>query len=72
MSNNFMKSRASNLTILVESEIKHEIFNIAKTFSSNCLKRNLQDDDCFATTRGIDLQQYTIAFAIVYSTVQKF
>ena len=29
MNNNFMKLRASNLTILVESEIKHEIFNIA-------------------------------------------
>ena len=34
--------------VLVESKIEHEIFN-QKLILSNFLKRNLSEDDCFAT-----------------------
>ena len=44
------KSRASNLIVLVESEIKHKIYIDFKIF----LKRNILEDDCLATSLSIE------------------
>ena len=45
------KSRASNLIVLVESEIKHKILhkNIEKRELEATLKIMCQENDCFAT-----------------------
>ena len=42
------KLRARNLIVLVESGIKHKLFNKNLIFRY-FLKRNLYEDDCFAT-----------------------
>ena len=49
---NSWKSRASNLIVLVESEIKHKIYhkNIEKRKQEAIsLKKMRQENDCFAT-----------------------
>ena len=43
------KSRASNLIVLVESEIKHKILHKNVSWKPLFLEKMRQENDCFAT-----------------------